>query len=72
MDLQETIRQLKMERERVKSAIAALEEFLASGYSEATDLPRRRGRKQMSPEERKEVSERMKKYWANRRRRKPE
>jgi hypothetical protein len=34
MDLQETIRQLKMERERVKSAIAALEEFLASGYSD--------------------------------------
>jgi hypothetical protein len=72
MDLQETIRQLKMERDRVKSAIAALEEFLASGHSDAADLPKRRGRKQMPPQERKEVSERMKKYWADRRRRKPE
>jgi|HubBroStandDraft_4_1064222.scaffolds.fasta_scaffold1129129_2 hypothetical protein len=72
MDLEETIRRLKNERELVKNAIAALEELLAGGFGDRPGMPKGRGRKQMPPQERKEVSERMKKYWANRRRRQPE
>jgi hypothetical protein len=67
MDIQETILVLKIERDKVVRAIAALEEYLLTGGDPA-QLPKRRGRKSMPPEERAEVSERMRKYWAKRRR----
>ena len=73
MDLQDTIRRLKIEKERLEHAIAHLEELQRGGGSHFPQImPKRRGRKSMSPDERREVSERMKKYWAGRRQSKPE
>ena len=56
------IRELYAQREKLDRTIAALE-ALGSG-----EPPKRRGRKSMSPEERQRVAERMKRYWAKRRR----
>ena len=74
MDLYKTIQDLYAEKERLERVIATLEELQASaGILPA--LPRsgkRRGRKSMNAKERQEVSERMKKYWANRRKQKSE
>jgi hypothetical protein len=73
MDLRTTIRELYEEKRRIEDAIASLEDLLgATGRPAApapADSPRkgRRGRKDMSPEERREVSSRMKRYWAKRR-----
>ncbi len=71
MDLYKAIRELYAEKKRLEEAIASLEELLEA--KAATDslnldsLRKRRGRKSMGPEERRIVSERMKKYWATRR-----
>lgn len=71
MDLYRAIRELYAEKKRLEEAIASLEELLEA--KAATDslnldsLRKRRGRKSMGPEERRLVSERMKKYWASRR-----
>ena len=72
MDLYKAIRELREEKRRVEEAIASLE-----GLSKAADdvrhldldalAKKRRGRRSMPPEERHDVSERMKKYWAGRR-----
>jgi hypothetical protein len=63
MDLNPIIEDLRREKEILDRAIASVEELQADG-----DVPvrKRRGRKSMSPEERREVSERMKKSWATR------
>ena len=69
MDLYKAIQDLYAEKEKLERVIASLEELQRS----STGLPslsrpvKRRGRKSMSPEERQEVSERMKKYWESRR-----
>jgi hypothetical protein len=60
MDLR--IRSLYIERERVEWAVAALEEELQQDFQPL------RERKSMGAYARKEVSARMKKYWAARRR----
>ena len=69
MDLYKAIQDLYAEKEKLERVISSLEELQrASGT--LTAVPRtskRRGRKSMSPEERQEVSERMKKYWESRR-----
>ncbi|HTQ54979.1 MAG TPA: hypothetical protein VMI94_10995 [Bryobacteraceae bacterium] len=67
MDLNKAIRDLYQELEKLNEVIAALEQFESTGTMPA---PRRRGRKSMGEEERQQVSERMKKYWATRRRKK--
>ena len=70
MDLYKTIGELHGELDKLDHVIAALEELQGVHHS-AEGLaiqPSRRGRKSMSAEERLEVAERMKKYWANRRR----
>jgi arylsulfatase A-like enzyme len=69
MDLYKAIQELYLEKERLERVIASLEELqrTASAAPENPPLPRRRGRKSMTSEEREEVSERMKKYWAARR-----
>jgi hypothetical protein len=69
MDLYKAIQELYTEKERLERVIASLEELLRSaGAAPAlTAATKRRGRKFMDPKERQEVSERMKKYWANRR-----
>ena len=76
MDLYKAIRELYAEKKRLEEAIASLEELVAtkSGAAEleleGRQRRNRRGRKSMPPDERREVSERMKKYWAQRRSRK--
>jgi hypothetical protein len=71
MDLYKAIQDLYAEKEKLERVIASLEELQRSA-GVATALPlkpsKRRGRKSMSSEERQEVSERMRKYWASRRR----
>jgi hypothetical protein len=69
MDLYRAIQQLYEEKERLERVIASLEELQRTA-GVAPILPsalKRRGRKSMAPAERQEVSERMKKYWENRR-----
>jgi ElaB/YqjD/DUF883 family membrane-anchored ribosome-binding protein len=73
MDLPKAIQELYAEKRRLEEAIASLEELLASkGGAASLHLEQlrakgRRGRKSMPPEERRKVSERMRKYWAQRR-----
>lgn len=71
MDLYRAIRELYEEKKRLEDAIASLEQLLeAKAVTQSLNLDglrKRRGRKNMGPEERRKVSERMKKYWAQRR-----
>jgi hypothetical protein len=73
MDLQHVIEELCAEKDRLDRVIAVLETMLraeAGGAGASPDGPpaqKRRGRKSMGHEERKNVSERMRKYWASRR-----
>jgi hypothetical protein len=70
MDLYRIIGELVEERNRIVRIIASLEEMAQDG-SKSTRPPgvRRRGRKSMDGSARQEVSERMKRYWAERRER---
>jgi hypothetical protein len=69
MDLDEAIRALYVEKKKLELFIASLEGLQSSTKGAPPfRVRRRRGRKTMSPEERVEVSERMKSYWAERRR----
>lgn len=63
MDLLETIRELRAERDRIATTIANLEALNQSGDGTTSTVGARRGRKSMGAAERREVSERMKKYW---------
>ncbi len=70
MDLLKAIRELHEEKKRLDAVIASLEQMLAAESklpAVRARLGRKRGRKSMSREERLQVSERMKKYWASRR-----
>ena len=67
MDLNQTITELRAERDRLAIAIAQLEMLAGTGNGSAPAPRSRRGRKSMGEAERREVSERMKRYWANRR-----
>jgi hypothetical protein len=62
----ETIDELRREKQRLDRVIASLEELKAPVASADAPVRSRRGRKSMSPEERREVSARMKRYWASR------
>lgn len=66
MNLNQTITELRAERDQLDRVIAQLESLAAFGNGEQ---PARstRGRKSMGEAERHEVSERMKRYWAKRR-----
>jgi hypothetical protein len=66
MNLTEIIRTLYVEKAKVEESIAALE-ALGSPQAGGIRPARRRGRKSMGAEERDQVSERMKRYWASRR-----
>jgi hypothetical protein len=65
VDLYKAIRELHEERKRLERIIAFLEKGLAEKKTQAA--PKRRGRKSMDAEERKLVSERMRRYWEARR-----
>ena len=65
MDLRKTINDLYEEKARLDKVIASLEQ-LAEESSVMPVTIHRRGRKFMSPQERRKVSERMRRYWAGR------
>jgi hypothetical protein len=65
MDFWAALRELHEERKRLDTIIQTLESLVAGGEPPRM---RRRGRKNMPAHERKLVSERMKSYWAARRR----
>ncbi len=67
MDIYQAIEQLQEERRRIEAIIEHLEALLAGRTGEAVPQKGRRGRKNMSEEERVQVSERMKAYWAKKR-----
>ena len=64
MDLNKTLRDLYKEKKRLDTAIAILE---ARCQASAARPAQRRGRKNMTAEERLRVSERMTQYWRDRR-----
>jgi hypothetical protein len=67
MDLNQMLHELRAERDKLSAVIVELEE-LASSDNGVTVPRSRRGRKSMGEAERRVVSERMKNYWASRRR----
>jgi hypothetical protein len=66
MDLQKTIDFLRGEIGRLQRVVASLEE-LRDGTAAPSSQKKRGRRKSMTLEERQLASERMKKYWADRR-----
>jgi hypothetical protein len=66
MDVFRAINDLFEEKKRIDRMIAALEAKQKS--HNGSSLRKRRGRTSMSAEERRQVSERMRKYWEDRRR----
>jgi hypothetical protein len=70
MDLEKTLQDLYAEKDKVERAIATLERLhkLEPDHAPTAARPTRRGRHGMSAQEREEVSERMKRYWATRHR----
>jgi hypothetical protein len=70
MDLYKAIQDLYAEKEKLERVIASLEELQRAAEAVSSppsaDSGKRRGRKSMGSKERQEVSERMKKYWAGR------
>jgi hypothetical protein len=67
MDVYRIIRELVLERDRLQRIIESLEEMAPNGKAPVrADGARRRGRKSMDRAAREEVSERMKRYWAQR------
>jgi len=73
MDLYKAIQDLYAEKEKLERVIASLEELQRAAESGQVMLrgSKRRGRKSMGDGERAEVSERMKRYWASRRKEEP-
>jgi hypothetical protein len=69
MYLEKAIRELRKEREQLERIIKSLE-----AINEEPQPPpaKRRGRKSMNPEQRQEVSQRMRKYWEEHRQKKAE
>ena len=61
------IRKLQTEREALDQLITHLEQIKSAGLVQQERVKKRRGRKFMDAAERGQVSERMKKYWAERR-----
>ena len=69
MDYSVIIKALRAQADALDRAIAHLESLNSPDGLVALPNPRRRGRKFMAPEEREQVRERMKRYWAKRRKR---
>jgi hypothetical protein len=66
MDVYRIIRELVLERDRLQRIIDSLEEMKPGGRDQARPGGKRRGRRSMDRAAREEVSERMKRYWAQR------
>ncbi len=70
MNLYDAIQSLYEEKDKIDRAIAALMELQqAAEKAPPIPFPERRGRKSMGEDERRRVSQRMKKYWMLRRQR---
>jgi hypothetical protein len=68
MDLQKTIQELQFRKQQLDRTIAELEQLQKrEGGDRVAVQAKRRGRKSMGPEERQDVSRRMRHYWATRR-----
>jgi hypothetical protein len=67
MDFANLIKKLQKERSALDDVIASLVAARAAAETRAAAVKKRRGRKSMGMEERRVVAERMKKYWAMRR-----
>ncbi len=68
MNINKAIRELYEEKRRLDRVIASLEEMQRNAGAHGLVIPeKRRGRKSMDLQARKEVSERMKRYWDARR-----
>ena len=67
MELPKLIEKLREERARLDEVIGSLEQLEATMTEARKFVRKKRGRKSMDEAGRKEVSERMKKYWASRR-----
>ena len=67
MDLYRVIRELMLERDRLQRIIESLEEMKPFAKVPVSTEGKRRGRKSMDNKARAEVSERMKRYWKQRR-----
>jgi hypothetical protein len=65
VDLEAVLSLLNSERDKLDDAIRKLEQLTVQSIHAVG--PKRRGRKSMDPEARAEVSRRMKRYWAQRR-----
>jgi hypothetical protein len=65
VDVERTLRELYSEKKILDSAISTLEKRLRDASPRRA--PKRRGRKQMSLQERRAVSNRMTRYWESRR-----
>jgi hypothetical protein len=72
MDLQQLLERLKVERANLDEIISSLKQLENTLAGARPFLKTRRGRKSMDDAARKEVSERMKRYWARRRQAKNE
>lgn len=71
MDLLKALKELYAEKEKLEQSIALLEELRKSETPPSSRIQgkSRRGRRTMGLEERRQVSTRMRVYWANRRNR---
>ena len=70
MNLYSAIQDLYAEKEKLERVIASLEDLQRAAGGGIPPVPKtgkQRGRKSMGADERREVSARMKKYWAGRR-----
>jgi hypothetical protein len=67
MELYRIIRELMQERNRLQRIIDSLEQMNPASMTQVRPQGKRRGRKSMDRAARDEVSERMKRYWAQRR-----
>jgi hypothetical protein len=67
MELDRLIDKLQTERTKLDQIIQSLEQIHAATAANPPRLEKRRGRKFMGEVERRQVSERITRYWANRR-----
>jgi hypothetical protein len=67
MNLNKMLHELHEDKQRLEKVIRSLEELQENSVDGQSSIGRKRGRKSMPAEERREVSARMKKYWASRR-----
>ncbi len=66
MDLNKIIRELRDERDKLEQIVNSLEQLQITAKQKPETMAKR-GRRSMDSEARSEVSERMKRYWAERR-----